>query len=373
MHTPATPSQPGPLEAGHTPARVLLVEEAPASRQFLEQLLRSDPQLRVTAAVDNGDAALRHLAQHRADVMLMDIDSHGDAGLDGMRRIMQLHPLPIVACTFQPGEHDAKQRSLLAGAVACVDKPDQGDATTQAVRAAHMCLTLKLMSEVKVVRRRVQGQPHRIGPNPAPADSGFTATAPGGGIRVIGIGASTGGPPLLQTILAGLPRTLPVPVLIVQHISAGFLPGMAQWLGRASGLPVHVGAHGVEPRPGHVYLAPDGQQMGMGSMGRIVTNSGIGPDGLRPSVAFLFRTLADIYGAQAVGVLLSGMGKDGAEDMKRMRERGAITIAQDSATSVVHGMPGEAIAIGGATHVLPAHKISGALLTLLQPAGAEGG
>src|ERR1700722_20716677 len=176
--------------------------------------------------------------------------------------------------------------------------------------------------------------------------------------------ASTGGPPALQTILAGLPINFPVPVLIVQHIAAGFTQGFVDWLAHSSSLPVVLGAHGQSVLPGQGYVAPDGVHMAVYADGRIQLRSDEAENGLRPSVSFLFRSVAKAYGPSAVGVLLTGMGRDGASELKLMKEHGAVTIAQDEKTSVVHGMPGEAIKMGGATYILPPEKICLALTGL---------
>lgn len=346
------------------PVKILVVEAAPASRARLVAMLEADPRLHVLAAMADPSAALRFMQKTPVDVVLMDRDAPGrDGGFEATKRIMQTQPMPVVLCTPDGAAATTTTRALEAGAVACIDKPLPDD-TLHATRAAHMRLTLRLMSEVRVVGRRARAAAHPPDTQPLP---------PATRARIIGIGASTGGPAALQIILSGLSGKLGVPVLVVQHVAAGFLPGLAAWLSQSCGLPVHVGANGMSVQPGHVYLAPDGQQMGIDAAGCIVARACPDDGGeLQPSVAFLFRSLAETYGARAVGVLLSGMGKDGAADLKRMRDLGATTIAQDSESSAVHGMPGEAIALGGASLVLPAHRIAQALLTLVQARrGAE--
>jgi two-component system chemotaxis response regulator CheB len=177
------------------------------------------------------------------------------------------------------------------------------------------------------------------------------------------MGASTGGPPVLQTILSRLPKDFPAPLLIVQHIAHGFLPGMVEWLNQTTGLHVHIAAHGEQPLPGHAYVAPDDLHLGVSVRGDMLLAREAPENGLRPAVSYLFRSLATFCGTTSVGVLLTGMGKDGAAELKRMRDCGAHTIAQDRETSIVHGMPGEAIALGAAVQILPADKIADALIT----------
>jgi two-component system chemotaxis response regulator CheB len=273
---------------------------------------------------------------------------------------METNPLPIVICTAtaDPQEMQVAFRSMEAGAVACVEKPvgydDPGFDTT----VQNLQQTVRLMSEVKVVRR--WGKPRLAGVRPATAPSpAGRSNAP----RIVGIGASTGGPPVLQTILSALPRDFPAPVLIVQHIARGFLPGMVEWLGQTTGLQVRVAAHGAIASAGHVYIAPDDFHMGVSSSGQLILTREPADNGLRPSVSTLFRSLADNIGGGAVGVLLTGMGRDGADELKRLRDRGALTIAQDRESSVVHGMPGAAIEMGAAVQVLPADLIAAALIT----------
>jgi two-component system chemotaxis response regulator CheB len=153
-------------------------------------------------------------------------------------------------------------------------------------------------------------------------------------------------------------------VLVVQHIAQGFLAGMAEWLTQTTGLQVQIGSHGTVPLAGHVYLAPDNFHMGAGAAGEIVLTREAPENHLRPAVGFLFRTLAQAYGPTAVGVLLTGMGNDGAAELKQLRGTGAITIAQDRESSVVHGMPGAAIAMDAATHVLPVNQMAACLIAL---------
>jgi two-component system chemotaxis response regulator CheB len=180
-------------------------------------------------------------------------------------------------------------------------------------------------------------------------------------IRVVVIGASTGGPPALQTILAGLPKDFPAPVLIVQHMAAGFIAGFAEWLAQSVSLLVHVAAQGEPILPGHVYIAPDDYQMKVERGGKIVLTRDAPENGLRPSVSYLFRSIAETYGCDAIAGLLTGMGRDGAEELRLLKERGAVTFAQDKDSSVVHGMPGEAIRLDAAMFILPPDKIAAVL------------
>lgn len=345
---------------------VLVAEDSAVTRMFLVHLLESDPRIRVVGAVGDGQAALDFVEKNKPDVLLMDIHMPRLDGFEAARRIMETHPLPIIICsaTARPKDVVVAFQAMEAGAIACIEKPLGREHGDFEVMAAQLLETVKLMSEVKVVRRTArarQGLLPSAGPAPAPPWQRSASQ-----IRVVGIGASTGGPPVLQAILSALPKEFPVPVLVVQHIAPGFLPGMAEWLNQTTGLHVHIASHGTTPLPGHVYLAPDDFHLGTGIGGHMILTREEPENHLRPAVSFLFRTLAQEYGANALGVLLTGMGRDGAAELKLLRDKGAITIAQDRASSVVHGMPGVAIALGGATHVLPADRIAEALVTLVQ-------
>jgi two-component system, chemotaxis family, protein-glutamate methylesterase/glutaminase len=352
--------------------KVLIAEDSPMTRMLLVELLNSDPLIRVIGAVNDGQAALDFLeaSKDRPDVVIMDIHMPRLDGFEATRRIMESRPLPIIICTAtsNPLELTIAFRSMEAGAVACVAKPVALGEDFESCRY-NLLQTVRLMSEVKVVRRwsRSRTASPAIG-TIAPIPSRIVTP----GIKMIGIGASTGGPPVLQIILSGLPKDFPVPLLIVQHISRGFLPGMVEWLSQTTGLRVQIAAHGAVPLPGHAYVAPDDFHLGIGATGRIVLSREEPESGLRPAVAYLFRTLANHSGATAVGVLLTGMGKDGAAELKRMKDCGAMTIAQDRDSSIVHGMPGEAIQLGAATQVLAADQIAAALIAQVQRS-AKGG
>ena len=341
---------------------VLVADDSTVTRMFLVHLLESDHQIRVIGAVGDGQAALDFVQRNKPDVVLMDIHMPRLDGFEATRRIMETKPVPIVICTATARAKDVviTFQAMEAGAIACIQKPIGREDGDFEVLAAQLVETVKLMSEVRVVRR--SGRPRQ-----APMPSAHVAQwqrAPAK-IKLIGIGASTGGPPVLQTILAALPKRFSVPVLIVQHIAPGFLAGMAEWLNQTTGLQIHLASYGTTPLPGHVYLAPDDFHMGIHAGGAIVLTREEPENHLRPAVSFLFRSLAETCGPNALGVLLTGMGMDGAAELKLMRDKGAITIAQDRESSVVHGMPGVAIALGGATHVLPADKIADALVQLV--------
>jgi two-component system chemotaxis response regulator CheB len=343
---------------------VLVVEDSRVIREYLVYVLETDPDIKVIGSVDSGEAALEFLGRNRPDVILMDIHLPGFDGFETTRRIMSSDPIPIVVCTASTSvdEVHTAMRGLEAGALALLKKPVGLADPDAAAESAALITTLKLMSEVKVVRRW-----NRTGAATAHVSSAAAEPTLCDGLghdaAIVAIGASTGGPPVVLQILSGLSTAFPAPILVVQHIAAGFTAGFADWLAAASGLPVRVAQGGETPLPGHVYVAPDDQHLRVGLRGELQATRDEPHNGLRPSVGVLFRSVAERFGRRAIGVLLSGMGRDGADELKLMADRGALTIAQNEESCVVFGMPGEAIKLGAARFVFPPERIAEVLTT----------
>jgi two-component system chemotaxis response regulator CheB len=339
---------------------VLVVEDSPVVQMLLKHLLDSDPRLHVIGTANNGQEAVDFVAGQKPDVILMDVHMPQMDGYEATRRIMETQPVPIVisSATMTNQEVGVTFHALEAGAVAFIEKPVGLNTPGFDRMMQNLLETVKLMAEVKVVKRWARDRRTVVQPVAEPPRRVEA-------IQVVAIGASTGGPPVIQTILKGLPRDYPAPILVVQHIASGFLGGMVDWLRETTSLPVHLGSHGATTLPGTVYLAPDGFHMGLLPGGRILLSKDEPESGIRPAVSFLFRSIANTSGARAVGVLLTGMGRDGADELKLLKDKGAVTIAQDAETSVIHGMPGEAIRLGAALYTLPPEQIVALLLTLV--------
>ena len=313
--------------------RIALLEDATQGARPLLDVLRHAPNIEVAGSAAHDHALLALVRAASPDVLVVRITRSVPDALDVVRRVMGEQPLPIVVCAT--GAEALRPRALAAGAVSCVETPPDHAGAARDAAADELLQAVRLMAEVKVVRRWARSA---AAAKPLPAREGLGASSQG--ISVVGIGTSTGGPAVLRTILCGLPADFPWPLLVVQHIASGFVQGMADWLAQSCRLPVQVARYGDQPLPGHVYLAPDGLQMGVAEDGRIILAREPSDTALCPSASFLFQSLAGVYGPRAVGVLLTGMGKDGAAGLKMMKDRGAITIAQDRESSVVHGMAG---------------------------------
>jgi two-component system, chemotaxis family, protein-glutamate methylesterase/glutaminase len=338
--------------------KVLIVDDSAVARELIKHILSSDPAIEIIGTAANGLEAIDFIQREKPDVVTMDVIMPKMDGYEATRHIMQTNPVPIVIVSASelPEEVDKTWRALEVGAVAQLMKPTFFDAGDPGDTTHKLIQTVKLMSEVRVVRRW-----RRAEPAAQPAARSAVASPAGAlpqDIKVVAIGASTGGPPVLQKIFSVLPADFPVPILLVQHISPGFAAGFVEWLNRSSALHVKLAEHNEPALAGRVYVAPDGMQMGIASSGKISVTKDEMENNLRPSVSFLFRSVANAWGRQGLGILLTGMGRDGAEELKLMRDKGAVTIAQDQESCIVFGMPGEAVKLGAAKFTLPPEKIT---------------
>lgn len=341
--------------------KVLIVEDSPTQSLLLEEIINSDPRLQVVAVAGSAEKALRVMARVRPDVVSMDIHLPKMDGYQATRQIMRDFPVPIVVVSSSVGGKDAEisMNSLRAGALAVVKKPSGPGEPEYHTLAARMCEQLVIMSDVRVVRQRgAQPQKREVQIARTPIEPVTLRES-----SVVGIVASTGGPPALVSLLEKLPPTYPHPILVVQHMNDAFLPGFIDWLDGRCALRVKPASEGEFPCRGHVYVAPGGYHLEIGPNCLKLSDSN--PVSFQcPSGTVLFRSLAREAGPEGVGILLTGMGEDGAEGLLELKRRGGHTIVEDRSTATVYGMPRAAEELGAATEVLPLPDIARRLVEL---------
>jgi two-component system, chemotaxis family, protein-glutamate methylesterase/glutaminase len=341
------------------PIRVLLVEDSQIALVVLKRILETSPQIEVVGTARNGLEALQLIPQTQPDVICTDLHMPQMDGLELTIEVMATHPRPIlvISASVQEDSHNVFQL-LEAGAVDMFPKPLVGlTADDEALRQA-LISKIQVLSGVKVFTRKrkvtqLQGSKSSYSIVPSLAH-----LKP----KIVAVGASTGGPQALQELFTSLPIDFPLPILCVQHISFGFLQGLLDWLGKGCLLPIRIAQPGDRPIPGTIYFPPEHRHLELDVIGRFICSDAPPVGGHRPSVTVTFRSIARVYGQKTVGILLTGMGRDGADGMQAIAQVGGLTIAQDEATSVVFGMPREAIALGAAKQVLPIQAIAPTLL-----------
>jgi two-component system chemotaxis response regulator CheB len=344
---------------------VLVAEDSPTYRELLVTILQNAPGLQVIGTARNGAEAVRLAKRLKPDVITMDIYMPEMDGFEATGQIMAENPCPVViiSASSAKDQQNLTFNALRAGALSVLEKPTLQD-PPEAYEA--LAAQVKLMAEVKVVRRWSKPTGPLESKQPAAGSASPLVQNGRAKIQLVAIASSTGGPGVLADILSKLSADFPAPILIVQHITPGFGSGLADWLNQQTPLQVRLARHADEPKPGQVLIAPDGAHMVMNSMGLIALDNTPSLQGLRPAADYLFDSVARVYGATAIGIILTGMGSDGAKGLLTMRRAGAHTIAQDKETSVVFGMPAVAIELEAAEQVLPAKRIAAAIMALIE-------
>ena len=338
------------MNGGERPTRVLVADDSGLFREVLSRVITAEPAFEVVATAADGNEAARLARELRPDVITMDINMPDADGFSGIARIMAEAPTPILVLTATP-EETVGFRALSLGALDILEKPRAEvdlDAYGTTLRSR-----LRLLAGVRVIRHlrglRAQHLP---------------ATRRAARADVVAVGASLGGPRALAALLRALPAGFAAPMLVVQHIADGFTEGLASWLDQECDLTVRTARDGEALRPGLVLFAPTGRHLVV-EKGCARLSDAPAVDSFKPSVTPLFLSAAEAYGARVCGVILTGMGRDGADGLRAIRAAGGSTIAQDEASSAVFGMPRAAIEARAVERVLPLEEIPRALVELV--------
>ncbi len=337
------------------PLRLAVVDDSAFVRKAIERMLHGEAGIEVVGAAASGEELLANLERWAPDVITLDLSMPGIGGLVTLDRVMLLRPTPVIILSTHAGRGAPQTiEALHRGAADFVDKQQ------------YSLLDFKSLREV-LVEKVLAVAGAREGPVIRRAAPAGPAAEPGGGYELLLVGASTGGPPAIEQVLTDLGGDCPVPVLVVQHMPQGFTRAFAERLNTHLPLEVREAEDGMPLEPGRVYIAPGGRHLRVAhGQGRATCSLSLKPDGLahRPAVDELFLSALP-QASRTVAALLTGMGRDGAEGMRQLAERGAYTVAQDAASSVVYGMPGAAVTLQAAREVLPLARIGPRLRLLL--------
>jgi two-component system chemotaxis response regulator CheB len=335
--------------AATRPIRALVVEDSTATRALVVRILQADGDIVVVGQAASSADAIERTVELRPDVVTLDLYLPDGGGRHVIEQIMTLAPTPILVLSHSVDDRRSASvvDALVAGALEALPKPERWTVDLE----SQLRRSVRVLQKVHVIRRRRTS-----------ADRASDCREHDGSSvrrRTVAIAASTGGPSALATVLAGLAGTA-APVLVVQHLHRDFTAGLIDWMARVSALPVELAEHGRVPRPGRVYVAPGGLHLRLGSDSRLA----LSPDPVtvhRPSADELFRSVAEHAGRGAIGVLLTGMGDDGAKGLLAIKEHGGRTFAQDEASSAVFGMPAAARRLGAVEDMLPPEALARAI------------
>lgn len=342
--------------------RVLIVDDSVVTRMLLRAVLEGEGfQVREAAS---GEQALQVLLIYTPDIVTMDVHMPGMDGYETTERILEHYAVPVVVLTASanPYASATAMRALEAGALAVLEKPSGPDATDFSERIECLLRTLRSMAQVQIARRpRKASAPQRQEGAPQLPGSSDKST-----VSLIAISASAGGPVAIKTILQALSVPQPWALVLVQHITPGFLESFRDWLASLTALPVVIARNGQALLPGTVHLAPDGYHLGFAPNRCVLLHDGPPEEHVRPSANHLFRSVAKHFGKQAIGIQLSGMGRDGAQGMLELSQTGALTIAQTPESALIESMPQAAISLQAIRQVLAPEAIAALLNALAE-------
>lgn len=341
--------------------KILITEDSDVVAILLQSILDAEPDMRVVARARNGREAVTLAHELKPDLVTMDIRMPVMDGFDATRMIMATHPLPIVVVSSSVDDEELRItfRAIDEGALAVIEKPrGLHHPDFEAIRR-ELVETVRAMAEVKVVRRR----------RPQPSTEIFQTELPrrSAHYELVGLALSTGGPQALATVLAGMPVGYPLPLVVVQHISPGFVGGLVGWLRGQTLLEVRMAEADLALAPGTVHIAPDGHHLEVTRRnGRLYAQLSDAPpiERFRPSGTALFHSMAHCCGASGIGGILTGMGADGTDGLIALHRAGGHVFAQDENSAVVYGMPGAARAAGCVDRVVPLARIPTHLIEL---------
>lgn len=336
--------------------RVLVADDSPTVRLMLGRMLEVDSDIKVVGTASDGREAVEQVAALKPDLVTMDVNMPVMDGLTAIEHIMADNPVPVLVVSSVVNKENVTNaaRALGAGAVDVISKPMPKSLDEFNSAAADLRARIKLLSRVRVI---THSRPCLITKTVYPKP---VRKAPGtklGGM-IVAIGSSTGGPQALQQILCSLPGNLGAGVVIVQHIAKGFTDGLIEWLSGGCNLKIIKGEEGHLVQPGDVVVAPEGIHMIVTSEGRIRLVDQKTPGPHKPSIDVLLESVANVYGKNTIGVILTGMGRDGAQGIKAIHDQGGYTIAQDEDTSVIFSMAKEAIKLGAVDRIVPLPEVS---------------
>ncbi|MFA6233646.1 MAG: CheB methylesterase domain-containing protein [Bacteroidota bacterium] len=343
--------------------RVFAIAKTPGWSHRFEQLISQRDDIEIARMQFGDDGLLGQLKTSHADIVAIEGGPDWNHVQQITRSIMEAHPLPVVILVMEPvgGEELQAMGSLDAGALSLLNMPQFVETTEEPVLAEQLSKSIRLMAEVKVVRRWDSARLESLS---RPHHGSHASVHINHHLDIVAIGASAGGTKALQEVFSKLTADFPLPILVVQHIAKGYLGGLSRWLEEQTALRIMIAEDGQTLEGGTVYLAPDDAHLTVDQKHRILLIDDEPINGFKPSIARLFRSIQETFGRQAVAILLSGMGNDGAQEMLQLHLAGAFTIAQDKETSLIHGIPGEAIKLDAVNSVLPVHEIGPILLSI---------